>query len=50
MKTFKELQEIITGEDVHIFYDNDFFEFRRYPLSMELTEEQGRNKTKALVI
>jgi hypothetical protein len=43
MKTFKELQEIITSEDVYIFYDNDFFELRRYPMGMELTEEMDRN-------
>ncbi|MDR1199831.1 MAG: hypothetical protein LBK94_12610 [Prevotellaceae bacterium] len=43
MKTFKDLQEIITNEDIYIFYDNDFWEFRRYPMNMELTEEQDRN-------
>jgi hypothetical protein len=43
MKSFKELQEIITREDVYIFYDNDYWELRRYPMDMELTEEQDEN-------
>jgi hypothetical protein len=43
MKTFKDLQEIITNEDVYVFYDNDYFKLGRYPMDMELTEEQDRN-------
>jgi hypothetical protein len=42
-KIFKDLQEIITKEDTYIFYDNDFWELRRYPMDMELTEEQDEN-------
>jgi hypothetical protein len=43
MMTFQELQELITATDVYVFYDNDFWELRRYPLKMELTPEQDRN-------
>jgi hypothetical protein len=45
MKSFKELQEIITREDVYIFYDNDFWQLRRYDIDSddELTKEQDEN-------
>jgi hypothetical protein len=43
MMTFQELQELITATDVYVFYDNDFWELRRYPLKMALTPEQDRN-------
>jgi hypothetical protein len=43
MITFDELKKIVTAEDVYIFYDNDFWEIRRYPMGMALTEEQDEN-------
>jgi hypothetical protein len=43
MITFNELKEIVTAEDVYIFYDNDCWQIRRYPMDMELTEEQDEN-------
>jgi hypothetical protein len=42
-KTFKELQKIVTHEDVYIWYDNDYWELRRYPMGMDLTKEQDDN-------
>lgn len=37
---FKELQKIITENDIYVFYDNDYWKFRKYSMEMELTNEQ----------
>lgn len=38
--SFKKLQDIVTNKEVHVFYDNDFWELRRYPMEMDLTVKQ----------
>jgi hypothetical protein len=45
MVTFEELRKIVTSEDVYVFYDNDFWQIRRYDIDsdVELTEEQDKN-------
>ena len=39
---FNELQEIIKNQDVYLWYDNDYWEIRKYPMSMDLTKEQDK--------
>ena len=38
---FSDLQEIIITQDVYLWYDNDYWEINKYPIDMELTNEQN---------